>query len=336
MAGLAVPYELEARIGDKLVTFARDSITPAGGEPLLLGHEPTAAGRRRCRGPTSPPRLRATYAVDPTTEGDVAIAQARSGSRRGLSVGVDADEVETDQQNPERIKRGGRLAETSLVSMAGYPTAGVTRSPPTKTRRTTQVRSSPRATAARARAARAAARPRARQSQRTPVVITASREAADECRNYVQTLIRAERGDRGPRERIEAALVRENLASNPGVVPLAYVNTLTDCIGYARPLFDAMTHADMPAAGMTIRRPIWTTRPDGSWINDTDPAPSTPVKIDSDDESTCNGRGPAPPASHWWNARARPTWKKCSRLRSVTTTETLRRRSRGHSRPRPA
>ena len=39
IAGLAVPYEIEARIGNQLVTFAPDSIAVEGSPPLLLGHD---------------------------------------------------------------------------------------------------------------------------------------------------------------------------------------------------------------------------------------------------------------------------------------------------------
>ena len=122
---------------------------------------------------------------------------------------------------------------------------------------------------------------------RRPVIVTADRERPKmRLGEYVQTLIKAERGDRVARGRIEAALTRETVATNPGVVPIAYVQEIIDSLGSDRPLFNAVSHAEMPPAGMTIRRPHITTRPDGSWLaDDTAGAPSNAVAIVNADEA---------------------------------------------------
>jgi len=121
----------------------------------------------------------------------------------------------------------------------------------------------------------------------TPRLVLAERSEPEmRLGEYVQNLVRAERGDRAARERIEAALTREVIANNPGVVPIAYVTQMIDSLGYTRPLFDAMTHAEMPPAGMTIRRPEITTRPNGDWLaDDTAGAPSGAVAIVNHDET---------------------------------------------------
>ena len=77
--------------------------------------------------PGQPPRACAgAWSVDQTGDGDTALTQAASGSRSGLSVGVDVDEFEQDPDTPERIRvTAATLAETSLVAMAAYLGASV-------------------------------------------------------------------------------------------------------------------------------------------------------------------------------------------------------------------
>jgi hypothetical protein len=48
IAGLAVPYETEARVGDQLVTVA-GSVEIAGAPPLLFGHDPTGRSGSWCK-----------------------------------------------------------------------------------------------------------------------------------------------------------------------------------------------------------------------------------------------------------------------------------------------
>jgi len=282
IAGLAVPYEQEARIGGRLVTFAAGSVAIDGAPPLLFGHDPNRPVGVLVSHTDEPAGLRATYAVDQTADGDAAITQARSGSRRGLSVGADVDEFEQDPDNEERIRvTAARLAETSLVAMAAYPGAGVDQIAAHKPNggampddpRPPEPEPTP--------------EPAPEPEPTTPRLVLAERsEPMMRLGEYVQNLVRAERGDRAARERIEAALTREVIANNPGVVPIAYVNQMIDSLGYSRPLFDAMTHAEMPPAGMTIRRPEITTRPDGGWLaDDTAGAPSGAVAIVNHDET---------------------------------------------------
>jgi hypothetical protein len=123
------------------------------------------------------------------------------------------------------------------------------------------------------------------EAQRPPIVV--AERGAPEMRlgEYVQTFIRAERGDARARQRIEAQLDLGTTVTSPGVVPTIYVQQIIDSLGADRPLDGAMSHADMPAAGMTIRRPHITTRPDGGWVVDeTTGAPTGPVVIGNSDQ----------------------------------------------------
>ena len=85
---------------------------------------------------------------------------------------------------------------------------------------------------------------------------------------------------------MEAALTRETIGNNPGVIPIAYVNELVGGLNDTRPLFDAFSTAQMPDSGMTFRRPKWTVLPDGGWmVDDTAGAVTSPATIGTMDVS---------------------------------------------------
>jgi HK97 family phage prohead protease len=305
IAGLAVPYGVEARVGFQLVTFAPGSVTVADRVPLLLGHDPNRPVGVLAEHSDTADGLRAAYAIDQTSDGDAALTQAASGSRAGLSVGVDLERFDQDPDNPDRITvLAARLAETSLVALAAYPAAGVDQvaasepppapprteepmpdeplTPPAENVAASSVAAAGDAPAPLAGAGGAGAAP---APPARPALILAERDAPRmRLGEYVQTFIRAERGDRASRERIEAALTRETIESNPGVIPIQYVSEIIDSLGADRPLFQAMAHAPMPDAGMTIRTPEITARPDGGFLaDDTAGAPTNAVTIGNHD-----------------------------------------------------
>jgi HK97 family phage prohead protease len=289
VGGLAVPYEVEARLtlggAAKLVTFAAGSVAVEGASPLLLGHDPNRPVGVLVASEGGEAGLRATYAIDQTSDGDAALTQAQSGSRRGLSVGVDLEEFEEDPENPERIRVvAARLAETSLVAMAAFVGAGVDQIAAHRPgRETAMSETTPKPAEPepeQPEPGEPEPEPESTQARRQPLVI-AERGLPDmRLGEYVQTLVRAERGDTGARQRIEAQLTRGNITTSPGVVPITYVNQVIDSLGADRPLFAAMDHADMPGVGMTIRRPEITTRPDGAFLaDDTAGAPTSAAAI---------------------------------------------------------
>ena len=285
LAGLAVPYGVEALVGETLVTFAAGSVTAAERVPLLLGHDPQRPVGVLAEHEETETGLRATFSVDATPEGDVALVQAASGSRAGLSVGVDVVTFEESEDGERITVQAGRLAETSLVSLAAYAGAAVDHVAASQPRAEgADMPDQPTSPAAASDVPEDV--PADAPHQPPPMIITARAEPEMRLGEYVQTLVRAERGDRGAAQRIEAALTRGNLAGNPGVVPIAYVSQIVDGLGDERPLFDAVDHAEMPPAGMTIRRPVIATRPDGAFMaDDTAAAPTGAVAINNLDET---------------------------------------------------
>jgi HK97 family phage prohead protease len=233
--------------------------------------------------------LSGVFAIDATPDGDTAIAQARSGSRRGLSGGIDVDpDGVTETDDGGLTVTASRLAEVSQVVLGAYDGAAITQ---IAAQQTPQAEGSEMPDDVQP--AQPALAPITTPddappvAERRPVIVTAERDQPEmRLGEYVQTLVRAERGDRVARGRIEAQLSRGDLTTSPGVVPIVYVQTIIDSLGFDRPLFDAMDHAEMPAAGMTIRRPVITNRPDGGWLaNDQAGAPTSPVAIGDHDEA---------------------------------------------------
>lgn len=285
VGGLVVPYGQTARIQGRKVTFRPGSVHAREHVPMLLGHNVDRPIGLMVTSAQGDAGLSGVFAIDQTADGDTAIVQARSGSRRGLSAGVDVIEANEDADgNLDVIE--GELAEVSQVTLAAYTDAAITQiaAQETDPQEGEKMDTQPDQPATDA-PAHLDAEIATQAERRQPVIVTAERSAPDmRLGEYVQTLVKAERGDTVARQRIEAALDRQTIGTNPGVVPIAYVNDVLDSLGADRPLFDAMKHADMPAAGMTIRQPEVTTRPDGNWLpDDTAGAPTTPVNIGNKD-----------------------------------------------------
>ena len=285
VGGLIVPYGVPANVGGRVVEFETGSVTARDHVPLVLAHNldrPIGVMLTSAQGDAG---FSGVFAIDPTPDGDIAIAQARSGSRRGLSAGVDVLRAR-DGEDGRLIVEEGELAETSQVTLAAYGSAGITmvaaqreEGKPMTTEETPPQDAGEEQTSEAAKHAEAAER-------RPPVIVTADREPPRmRLGEYVQTFIRAEKGDPGAVRRIEAALTREVVGANPGVVPIAYVQQILDSLGAPRNLFNAFTHAELPPAGMTVRRPEVTARPGTTgWLaDDTAGAPSGPITLGAKD-----------------------------------------------------
>ena len=299
ISGLIVPYNVEAELGYMgRLEFAPGSIELAGRVPMLLGHDSNRPVGVLAETIDSDTGLYGTFRIDRTADGDAALAQAASGSRAGLSIGADVIEFEGLEKGELTRVTQAKVSETSLVSLAAFDTAAVDAVAAAKTNRkdgamepTTEPTTEETKAAAKAaeddrigqavRAAMAERQTELDAEQRRPAIVVAEKDRPEmRLGEYVQTWIKAEKGDSGARARIEAALTREVVGNEPGVIPIAYSGALVDGLGADRPLRDAFSSAEMPASGMTIRRPHITTRPDGNWLaDDTAGAPSNAVVI---------------------------------------------------------
>lgn len=284
VGGLIVPYGVAANVGGRMITFEAGSVNVPDHVPFVLAHNLDRPIGVLITHAQADAGLSGVFAIDATGDGDTAITQAKSGSRRGLSGGIDVITADEDADGNLTVQ-DAELAEVSQVVLAAYSDSQITqiaahKAEGTAMTETPQPQPDPDPDPAPEPDDDA---PEARR----PVIVTSER-AQPRLRlgEYVKTLIKAERGDTAARQRIEAALTREVVANNPGVVPIVYVQEIVDSLGADRPLFGAVSHAEMPPAGMTIRRPHITTRPDGGWLaDDTAGAPSGAVTIVNQDEA---------------------------------------------------
>ena len=285
VGGLIVPYGVPANVGGRVVEFEAGSVSAREHVPLVLAHNLDRPIGVMLTSASGEAGFTGVFAIDPTPDGDIAIAQARSGSRRGLSAGVDVLRAR-DGEDGRLIVEEGELAETSQVTLAAYGLAGITmvaaqkdEGSPMSTEETPAQEAGEEQTSEAAKHAEAAER-------RSPVIVTADREPPSmRLGEYVQTFIRAEKGDQRAVQRIEAALTRETIAGNPGVVPIAYVQQILDSLAAPRTLFNAFNHAELPPSGMTVRRPEVTARPGttGWMADDTAGAPSGAITLGAND-----------------------------------------------------
>ena len=251
---------------------------------MLLGHDTNRPVGILAEHTEQPAGIYARFSIDQTEDGNAALAQAQSGSRAGLSVGADIISFESLEEGELTRVTAARVTETSLVSLAAFDTAAVDAVAAAKHNREDTTMSTDTDTTP----APAAATPPAdvnaaddRPNRQPAIVVTAEAPAPSlRLQDYVHDIIAAERGDHAARERVELALTRETVGANPGVIPIAYVNELVGGLQATRPLHDAFATAQMPASGMSIRRPKWTVLPDGGWMaDDTGGAVTSPATI---------------------------------------------------------
>lgn len=293
IAGLAVPYDVEAEVWPLgRLEFAPGSVELAGRVPMLLGHDTNRPVGVLAEKIDSDSGLYLTFKIDRTGDGDAALEQAASGSRAGLSVGADIVEFEMLEEGELTRVTLAKVTETSLVALAAFDSAAVDAVAAQRHHKGEKMTEESTSTLEAAKTAAAQAeriaelelelkkhddRPNATDK---PVVLAERPPARMRLGEFVQTFVKAEKGDKEAVARIEAALTREVVANEPGVIPIATVADLVDGLGADRPLFESFSRKELPSAGMTLRRPQITTRPDGGWMaDDTAGAVSTAVVI---------------------------------------------------------
>jgi len=287
ITGVAVPYGETANLGGTIYTFTAGSLTQARQRtPLLLGHD-----RNRPIGVLvdlvdTPGGALARFSVDAGAEGDLALAQAASGSRGGLSIGAEIINGTTDADGVVTVTAAS-LLEVSLVSIPAFAGADVMQVAADKTDESAEdddendptIEDEAEATAEDEKeesdmlenetvAADLAAIPAAAAAR--PVM------AAD---TYITAMVRAMKGDQNAARMIEASLDVIDTAAIVGLVPDQYLRQIIGGLADERPLANNVRRAPLPAEGMKLYKPIWTTTPEGGWISESDPTPSNAITI---------------------------------------------------------
>jgi HK97 family phage prohead protease len=285
--GIAVPYDETANLGGTEYAFGPGSLKPARDRtPLLLGHDRNRPVGILTELADTDQGAVARFRVDNGPEGDLALEQAVSGSRGGLSIGAEIVNGTEDERGVIHVAEAA-LLEISLVAIPAFAGSAVTsvtaeateddedlttpdddpEPDPTTNHQPdhqeTPVETTPEPIAA------AAPIPTISLEKRTPM-------AAD---TFIVNTVRAMKGDHNAMRLVEAELDVIDSAAIIGLVPDAYLRQIIGGLAENRPLANNVRNAALPAEGMKLYKPTWTTTPVGGWIAEDDATPSNAIAI---------------------------------------------------------
>ena len=286
--GLVAPYDQVGTIkGGQRVRFKPGSLTLARARtPLLVDHDhsnPIGVLAELTDGEAGP---LGTFRVDATPAGDLALVQAASGSRGALSIGAASDKGDFRTVDGIIEIDAARIHEVSLVALAAFDSAAVTRVAAEAPDEEESVEDEPQE------------EPDPNQTElpvapdpeegvmteaqaAAPVIIAArsDRPPAELCAGeVVSLLIRAQQGEPEARRYIEAALTETISTDVSGLLPPSYESGLLGGKQIARPLYNAFRGRPLPGVGLQVNKPKWTTPPNGAWAANVD-ADATSTKV---------------------------------------------------------
>lgn len=293
--GMAVPYGETAEIGFSRFRFEPHSLQTARERtPLLLGHDTNQPVGVLSALTEADDGARVAFRVDRTPEGDRALAQARSGSRGGLSIGFEVDRFTASDD--VTVIHEASIYEVSLVAVPAFAGANVERvaaqrdanQEEEETVETEEDANVDGEETEEETEENAGDDEQEEETVDTPnladrrPVIRAERRARPRMRpgELVQTMVRAERGDGGAQRLLTAALTAVDTSDVPGLLPPSYTSDLLGTIDADRTLAETFRSAPpLPGTGMAVTKPKWTTLPDGNWVVDGQATPSNAIAI---------------------------------------------------------
>jgi hypothetical protein len=96
---------------------------------------------------------------------------------------------------------------------------------------------------------------------------------------FIVNTVRAMKGDHNAMRLVEAELDVIDSAAIIGLVPDAYLRQIIGGLAENRPLANNVRNAALPAEGMKLYKPTWTTTPVGGWIAEDEATPSNAIAI---------------------------------------------------------
>ncbi|MGI9116380.1 MAG: HK97 family phage prohead protease [Gaiellales bacterium] len=286
--GIAVPYGETANLGGTTYSFERGSLKPARARtPLLLGHDRNRPVGVMTELADTETGAIARFRIDQGAEGDLALEQAASGSRGGLSIGAEIVAAADNGDGTVSVTDAS-LLEVSLVSIPAFAGASLTSvsadaddddlttpddDPDPDPTPTMQPASDPQETTV-----EQTSEPIAAETTTIPTITAEKREPmlAD---TYIVNMVKAMKGDQTATRLIEAELNVLDTNQVVGLVPDQYLRQIIDGLPENRPLANNVRTAALPAEGMKLYKPIWNTTPTGGWIAQDDPTPSNAVAV---------------------------------------------------------
>ena len=285
--GIAVPYGETANLGGTTYTFDRGSLQPARTRtPLLLGHDRNRPVGVMLELADTPDGAIARFRVDQGAEGDLALEQATTGSRGGLSIGAEIITAEDAGNGIVNVKAAA-LLEVSLVAIAAFSGAAVTNvaadaDPFSSNTDAGDEQPDPdpdNTTAPVQENTDMETMPEPIAAETAPIPTITQKQPELSADAFVSHMLKAQMGNNDSARVVEAALSVIDTADVVGLVPDFYTMQIIGGLSENRPLANNVRRAALPASGMSLVKPQWTTTPVGGWIDQNDPTPSNAMAI---------------------------------------------------------
>ena len=286
--GLVAPYgEVGTIKGGQRVRFKPGALTLARARtPLLVDHDhsnPIGVLAELVDGEAGP---LGRFKVDATPAGDTALIQAASGSRGALSIGAASDKGDYTTVDGVIEIDAARIHEVSLVALAAFESAAVTRvaaeAPEEEEQEQEEQEEEPDPNQTELPVADPEQEGIMQESSAgAPVIIAARQDAPPRelcAGEAVSLLIRAQLGESEARRYLEAALTETISTDVTGLLPPTYQSDLLGGKQVDRPLYNAFRGRPLPGVGLQINKPKWTTPPVGAWAANVD-ADATTAKV---------------------------------------------------------
>ena len=266
LAGLALPYNVEATVSDGTkVMFMPGSLNAGGKMPkLYLGHDSTQAVGLVTAMVDTPGGMMYEARISETTLGNEALVLAADGVLDAVSVGVNPTKFSYDE-NGIMIIAEASWQELSLVPFGAFAGASVDRVAASIHQPETEV-------VLNSEQEPVEENNEMSQPVETPAVIEAAPMAQPlyaQARNFKlpsasEFLAASIQGGSVLAEmnaRIQAAAPNITTADTPGLLPEVLTTNVYDGLNPIRPFVSAIGAKAMPQSGATFRRPVITVRP---------------------------------------------------------------------------
>ena len=271
IAGVVVPFNQIGNTSAGPVMFAPGSIAihETAKVKLLHSHQTNAILGRAQSFKTTPEAIYGSFKISNSTAGQDALVMASEDLISGLSIGVDV--TSSEPKDGYLLVKAARMVEVSLVENPAFTAAQVTRvaasesetveipnPTPTETESEAIVENTPAAVTPEVEAApvveasRPIIKPAWDDSQRVRHGITSAGA-------YTMHKIKAQLGNDESKLWVTAA--DDFSSAGLGFTPTQYLRDIVTTSNFGRPAVDAVQKQTLPASGMTINRPKFTTYP---------------------------------------------------------------------------
>jgi uncharacterized protein len=266
LAGLALPYNVEATVSDGTkVMFLPGSLNAGGKMPkLYLGHDSSQAVGLVTAMVDSEGGMLYEARISETTLGNEALVLAADGVLDAVSVGVNPTKFSYDE-NGTMVISAADWQELSLVPYGAFPGASVDRVAASIHQEETEV-------VLNSEQEPAEEINKMSQPVETPAVIEAAPMAQPlyaQARNFklpsasefIAATLQGGSVLAEMNARVQAAAPNITTSDTPGLLPEVLTTNVYDSLNPIRPFVTAIGTRAMPQSGATFRRPVITVRP---------------------------------------------------------------------------